>query len=562
MLAACVVFLVVASAQTQVTALLNLDRETEEPSLSLDGKTLAFVWCKPDYSCGIYTRPFAGGPVTLFAGKDGHEGSAYSPRWSPDGNMVAFNRFYSHWETHLFTRNASGGEERDLGNVCLGQASWSPDSRFLLTSRETKPEDCRPTLYSAITGQRIRQLAQTGDSATFSPDGRTLAYADGKTLKLLHLDTEYRPTGPAAILVRDPNVIREVLWTLDGKQIIYQAMGDVYRIAAHPGARPQAIPAPSDQLAISQLLTDGSALATETTQIGALWRADLSSTPPKIETVTNPVCTPGAPDCSPDGKTRAFITTRTGKSGIWLANPDGTNERPLVKSIPGFTTGWKGDGVPNLVGWSPDGRWIAFTVFPAHGNADLRSYLYVVPSFGGVLRRLAKEAYALYNASWSRDSKSLYGEQGWSSHDQSHGVESPIMRVDVADGEMTPLGADGIWPLMSSDGKYLYFFDRFRKLSRIPISGGSEERFWDQGNFDSTCAIGSRYLYLFQEPPRDSPDQVRGIVRFDPESKTATTLAEIPFRPRFAYLSPDERYLYFGQQEDPKQRVVLVNGLF
>jgi Tol biopolymer transport system component len=386
-----------------------------------------------------------------------------------------------------------------------------------------------------------------------------LAYADGKSLKLLHLDSEYRPTGPAAILVREPRSISEVNWTPDGKQLIYKVWGDgpyIRRIALQSGARPQPISGLSGRLSISQLLADGSALATETTQLEALWRADLSSTPLRIEIATDQGCSSGDPDCSPEGSVRAFITARTGISEIRVANANGTNERPLVKSIPGFTTGWKGDGVPSLVGWSPDGKWIAFTVFPAHGNADLRSYLYVVPSSGGLPRRLAREAVAIIAPTWSRDSKSLYGSQGWSSRDEAHGVESPIVRVDVADGKITRLDGDGLWPQVSLDGTYLYFLGRFRSsLSRMRIGGGREELRWEHRDIGLAPVVGNRYLYLFI-------DETNTIVRFDPESKAATTLAELPFRPRFAYLSRDERFLYFGQQDDPKSRVVIVRGLF
>jgi hypothetical protein len=89
----------------------------------------------------------------------------------------------------------------------------------------------------------------------------------------------------------------------------------------------------------------------------------------------------------------------------------------------------------------------------------------------------------------------------------------------------------------------------------VPIGGGREERLWEQRDIWLSPVIGNRYLYLFS-------DETNKIVRFDPESKAGTTLAEIPFRPRFAYLSRDERFLYFGQQDDPKRRVVMVRGLF
>ena len=87
----------------------KLDAETSEPSLSPDGKTLAFSWCKPDYTCAIYTRPFAGGETKLLAGKDDKDGTPYDPKWSPDGRSLAFTRFYSHYNEHLFFCRSRAG---------------------------------------------------------------------------------------------------------------------------------------------------------------------------------------------------------------------------------------------------------------------------------------------------------------------------------------------------------------------------------------------------------------------------------------------------------------------
>src|SRR5580658_559426 len=76
--------------QVHITPLLELDRDASNASLSPDGKTLAFDWCKPDSSCGIYTRPSTGGPATLLVRAGDRDGFPTIPRWSPSGNMVAF----------------------------------------------------------------------------------------------------------------------------------------------------------------------------------------------------------------------------------------------------------------------------------------------------------------------------------------------------------------------------------------------------------------------------------------------------------------------------------------
>jgi hypothetical protein len=356
---------------------------------------------------------------------------------------------------------------------------------------------------------------------------------------------------------------------------LYQCWGDVLylrRIALTPGAHPQPVPGVSGDLSITQLLASGDALATETARPKTLWRVDLGSIPAELRATADPGCPSAAPDCSPDGRHRVFITTRTGISEIWLENADGTDERPLVQTIPAFANP-KDDGVPTLVGWSPDGRWIAFTTFARSGNADTRAHLFVVPSSGGPPRRLGKEAYplstptwayALSTPTWSRDSKALYATQGWPFEDGAHHPKSPIMHVDIADGSLQPVGVEGIWPKVSSDGRLLYYFTwPSPKLFRVPIAGGPEQCLWDKGRLSGyNSAIGARYVYLFQESSRGREDLTNTLIRLDPESRLAITLADIPFRPRFAYLSSDERFLYVGQEGNETERVVLVHGLF
>lgn len=561
-----------APGQIRVTPLLPLEGQTREPSLSPDGTTIAFDWCKPDYSCGIYTRPLGGGAVRLVAGFNDKEGLPFSPRWSPDGTRIAFTRMLSHFDNHLRIRDLSGNEERDLGTVCdrAADSSWSPDGRFLVASvySEDPPRsfECRIALFSASTGKRIRDLTERGYASALSPDGRQLAYADGNELILLNLTSEHTPRTPGVRIAHEPREISLITWRPDGKQILYQVWGDapyLRLVAVGRTAGPRTVRGPVGQLAITQVLADGTALATETTQTDLLWRADLSGRAPvQLQTVSNPDCSSGFPTCSPDGRLRAFITAPTGISQIWLANGDGSNARPLVRNIPGFSNP-DDEGFPSLAGWSPDGQWIAFTVRPRRGNADIRTDLYVVSPSGGLPRRLGIAAYGLDMPTWDRDGKALYAAQGWSPDDPVNDDKSPIVKITVADGRITPVGANGMWPLVSPDGKFVYFFSTPRpKLFRIAIGSNLPEQLWDRQNLDwFNATVGAHDLYLFEQPPRDTKSSYK-LIRFDPTSRQATPLADITFSPRSAWLSRDERFLYFQQSEDPTQRVVRVDGIF
>jgi Tol biopolymer transport system component len=543
-----------ASGQIQIASLLDdLAGETDGPSLSPDGKTLAFDWCRPapDNSCGIYTRPLAGGPAKLFVSGHNRDGFVSGPRWSPDGKTVAFTHFLNRWEIRLVARDLGDGAERELGNICEGELSWSPDSRFVAAARDAGYMVCHPALFPAAGGQPIRDLAESGGSPAFSPNGHLLAYAEGKSLKLLQLGWDYRPAGPATTIAQEPRQIVQVNWTREGKSIVYEASGDVAYLrclALQPGARPQAIPGLTNQLSISEFLADGNALAIEIQPVEAWWRADLHAMPAKVETVSQPACLAGSCGSSPDGRQRVFVSTRTGISEIRLANADGTSESPLVKSIPGFANS---DGLPRLAGWSPDGKWIAFTVSALTGHAGSeRSDLYVVPVSGGPPRRLAED---ITDPVWSRDSQCVYSAQLW---------KPGLVRVAVSDGSVTELGANGYSPKLSPDGQWLYFLSgRGDALLRIPVKGGVAEVLRDQPNLPvPRYTVGQKYLYLV-EAQRGALSQPDRILRFDPQTRQASALAEIPFSPAFVQLSADERFLYFEQSGIPIRRVVLVHGM-
>jgi Tol biopolymer transport system component len=570
-LCGCTFWLAAGLAQVQVSPILALEGETSAPSLSPDGKMLAFQWCKSDYSCGIYTRPLAGGTVQLLVAKDAKEGTASDPHWSPDGKRIAFTRFYSRFDSHLFVADSRGKAERDLGLICdlAPEGVWTPDGRFLIASvYATYPSQsltCKLVLFSAESGMRVRQIAPGGAVAALSADGHTLAYSDGNAVKLLKLTPDYRPTGPPATLAQEPRAISAINWLPSGKELVYQTWGDVpylRRIGLQPGARPQPIPAFDNELSIAQILPDGSVLATETTQVNALWRADLRSMPAKLETVADPGCSAREPNCSPDGLQRVIITAPTGIYEIRISNTDGTNERPLVRPIPSFANPTD-DGFPTSVLWSPDGKWIAFTVAPRQGNSDIRSDLYVIPPSGGTPRRLGEEAYSLIHPTWSLDGQSLYATREWSIEDKGHDRESPIVRIDVATGTFSPTGADGIWPKLSPNGKFIYFFTwPSPKLSRTRLPDGPAEVFGENANLLwGVATIGTQFVYLFQNLPRNAAKLNTALVRFDPETRQSVRLAEGPFQPKLAFLSRDEHFLYFDQTENSQSRVVFVRGL-
>ncbi len=550
--------------QPQIKPLIDLPGTSGEGQLSPDGKTLAFAYCDPEYkACGIYARPWEGGPARMLTKPVEditQEGTPGSPRWSPDGKRIALARFVSRFETKLSLLDPSKGTEQGLGGLCEGASfDWSPDGKYLAASvyTEDPPKSfrCRTALVSLANGSR-RPLIEGADSPAFSPDGRFLAYADQFLLKVVPLLKNYQLAGPARILAREPRPISQVLWAPDGRQIVYQAWGDVpyLRIVSlDAGARPPLIPGTPNGLSLYQILSNGDALGEDSFSPATHWRVDLKSSNPKAEPHSSAPCSEGAPDCSPDGRLRAFFSTDTGISQLWVTNADGTNRRLILRATPPM--GDPADySYPESLVWSHDSRFLAFTIRSHIGNADTRSHLYVIPAEGGAARRLGKEVHSLSQPAWTKDDRNLICLAQKPIDGKAADPGSNLAVVAVSTGQTSPIDAAGTAPRLSTDGKWLYFIKfPYPRLMRLPLPGGRAELLLDDRTLDFPYAVGSQFLYLFRG--RDSQAQ---LTRFSPETKKSEIIANVPEPYRNASLSADERYLYFDNRQGSTGKVLLI----
>lgn len=159
---------------------LTREARAGDPDVSPDGSTIVCTVQHVDRR-SLATMPFRVGatPVPLLAEPDAHYAS---PRWSPDGRLIAAERRRTGERSAIViidpgTRAivqtiAAPGSSRNV------TPSWTPDGKSVLFAAEGVNGPFH--VYLADVGSpRVRRLANTGAGARFpvlSPDGRTLVF--------------------------------------------------------------------------------------------------------------------------------------------------------------------------------------------------------------------------------------------------------------------------------------------------------------------------------------------------------------------------------------------------
>lgn len=148
--------------------------QAASPSISPDGKWIAFMGVKPNGAWKIYLISTNGGGTEQLLG---NQVAQWNPSWSPDGNFLAFGE--SLWSAnasiHLLdmrTRQVSTLPRSE--GLC--DPRWSPDGRFILA---TTTDSLRLLLFD-MKSKEWQELAhgQWFSSPTWSRAGDSVYFCD------------------------------------------------------------------------------------------------------------------------------------------------------------------------------------------------------------------------------------------------------------------------------------------------------------------------------------------------------------------------------------------------
>jgi Tol biopolymer transport system component len=251
-----------------------------------------------------------------------------------------------------------------------------------------------------------------------------------------------------------------------------------------------------------------------------------------------------SPRFSPDGKKVAFASNRAGSMEIWVCPSDGGDPLQLTHMITPA-------GSPR---WSPDSRYLVYD-----SQQEMQGDLFVIDAEGGLPRRLTTEPSAETVPSWSRDGAWIYFCSNRSGDRQ-------LWKMPAAGGQAVQVTRKGGFEAVEApDGKTLYYSKRagVNGLWTVPSAGGEELPVPElaQAGFWRSWTMTDDGIYFIANEGSAPPRPLKFFSFATRQVAQIGTVDRDPlwYVPGLA-ISPDGRWLLFGQYDRNMSNVMLVEG--
>jgi dipeptidyl aminopeptidase/acylaminoacyl peptidase len=345
--------------------LLNL-RSASGVSLSPDGARLAYTVTRNDGAGRPYSQLWI---MTLAGGRSISLSKEKEPsggiEWSPDGQWIAYSGKLAD-KSGLIVAHPDGSGAKFLSTLEATNAplpttgkrfAWSPDSKRLAFVKAVPgPETAEATGDPVvITRYLYKPDAEEGNSH-FNDNRR------------LHIFVADLASGQIRQLTDGTHYEHSIDWSPDGREIAFVSNREPNE----------------DQFFNYDLFT-------------------LNVANGAIHRLTATENAEYQPRWSPDGKTLVYLGSRRGLTDlettmedthVWLIDADGSNRREVAAGV---------DNRQSDVGWSPDGKWIYFTVQKRGNNLLAR-----VPASGGPAETVVADRGSVGSWSVSKDGDIAY----------------------------------------------------------------------------------------------------------------------------------------------------------
>ncbi len=383
---------------TPLTSFIGVE---QSPVFSPDGELLAFERYDEHGRSDIYVRMIGAESVIRLTEDPALD---VTPTWTPDGRHVAFLRLAGA-SCGVYLVPALGGAERKQMDCPPSQRGldWSPDGDWLVATDVDSASGLRGLVLvdAATQARRPFPLPPPGQSdflPRFSPDGQWIAFSRGPDrsihdLYVIPIDGRQA----ARRLTFDERDLARFSWAPDSRSLVFSSnrSGDyrLWRIDA-AGGEPEWV------AGVNTLDPGGPALSPAGGHVAYeewafeinIWEVTLDAVAPDEGAPRRVFASTRwdfQPTYAPDGRRVAFVSNRSGRPELWVGEVGAETAAPLASLDGAFIQSPR---------WSPDGRHIAFNAY-AGGQFGI----YVVDAQGGTPQRLTGDGIEARAPSWSLD---------------------------------------------------------------------------------------------------------------------------------------------------------------
>lgn len=436
------------------------------PRFSPDGKTIAFTG-EYDGNREVYIIPADGGEprrltYTATNARD-DVGDRMGPNnivmtWTPNGEGVVYrNRISDGFDGRLWTAPLSDGMPQALPLPEGGFCSYAPDGKRMAYNR----------IFREFRNWKYYRGGMADDIWLYDPDAKKVENLTNnvaqdicpmwigddiyfisdrdRTMNLFVYHTATRQTEK----ITDYTDYDIKFPSTDGKQIVYEHAGYLYRFDPQTGKNEQIritlnaenIYARTEQKHVADYVT-AARLSADGKRLAVTARGEVFDVPSTKGVTRNISRTPGAnereADWSPDGRYIAYISDRTGETEIYLQPAEGGEPIQL-------TTG--NDTYIRSLSWSPDSKTVLYT--------DRKNRIVTVDVASKTKNIVMQNPeQEFYSVNFSPDSR-------WITYTKPAANDFSVVYVyNLATKQEYPVTEkwyNSSSPVFSTDGKYLIF---------------------------------------------------------------------------------------------------------
>jgi Tol biopolymer transport system component len=219
----------------------------------------------------------------------------------------------------------------------------------------------------------------------WSYDGKAIAWIRSFSPESQVLIARNLETGAELQLTDGKENIDAMEWTKDNRIIFSSNRGgntNLWAVPASGGDIVQVTKGAGPDIAVSVAGSGNDLVYLQQQRVGFLWTANIDGS--SMRQISFDEREIWEPRFSPDSKRIAFVMSDPDplreQCDIYIIDRDGNNRRKLTNGLPNA----------RIPGWSPDGRWLSYVVFPSGAGIDtLRPVTYVVDPENPSAPRLA-----------------------------------------------------------------------------------------------------------------------------------------------------------------------------